>query len=143
MEFFFLLLVLLKKESVLFGREGQETKKRLIVKTNKDILRIKKTKGKFLFEAPRDRQPILCFNIITRSKRYSLFPILSGLSEPSLRHFRIALLDGLFSTVGIGGSIPSLRTVLESFLPHTARQPILLCWCTSFLTLTHFNFLSN
>lgn len=37
MEFFFLLLVLLKKESVLFGREGQETKKRLIVKTNKDI----------------------------------------------------------------------------------------------------------
>ena len=127
-----------KKESVLFDREGQETKKQLIVKTNKDIYRIKKkeTKKKFLFETPRDRQPILCFNIITRSKRYSLFPILCGLSKPSLRHFRISLLNGLFSTVGIGGSIPSLRTVLESFLPHTARQPTLLFWCTSFFTLT-------
>lgn len=137
-----------KKGSVLFDREGQETKKRLIVKTNKDryIYRIKKkteTRGKFLFEAPRDRQPILCFNIITRSKRYRLFPILSGLSEPSLRHFRISLLNGLFSTVEIGGSIPSLRTVLESFLPHTAQQPTLLFWCTNFLTLTYFNFISN
>lgn len=137
-----------KKGSVLFDREGQETKKRLIVKTTKDIYRIwnkkkKETKEKFLFEAPRDRQPILCFNIITRRKRYSLFPILSGLSEPSLRHFRISLLNGLFSTVGIGGSIPSLRTVLESFLPHTARQPTLLFWCTSFLTLTYFNFISK
>lgn len=128
-----------KKESVLFDREGQETKKQLIVKTNKDILQNKKkeTKKKFLFEAPRDRQPILCFNIITRSKRYSLFPILGGLGKPSLRHFRISLLNGLFSTVGIGGSIPSLRTVLESFLPHTARQPTLLVY-----QFFHFNLLS-
>lgn len=66
------------------------------------------------------------FNIITGSKRYSLFPILSGLIEPSLRKFRISLLNGLFSPVGIGRSIPSLRTVLESFLPHTAQQPTLL-----------------
>lgn len=29
-----------KKGSVLFAREGQETKKRLIIKTNKDIYRI-------------------------------------------------------------------------------------------------------
>lgn len=79
-----------------------------------------------LFEAPRDPQPILCFNIIPRSKRYRLFPILSGLIEPSFRNFRIALLNGLFSPVGIGGSIPFLRTVLESFLPHTAPQSILL-----------------
>uniref|UniRef100_A0A7C8YNC9 Uncharacterized protein n=1 Tax=Opuntia streptacantha TaxID=393608 RepID=A0A7C8YNC9_OPUST len=80
----------------------------------------------FLFETPRDPQPILCFNIILGSKRYRLFPILSGLIEPSLRNFRISLLNGLFSPVGIGGSIPFLRTVLESFLPHTAPQPILL-----------------
>ena len=33
----------------------------------------------FLFETPHDFQPIMCFNIITRSKCYSLFPILSGL----------------------------------------------------------------
>lgn len=81
-----------------------------------------------LFETPRDLQPIMRFNIISRSKCYSLFPILSGLIEPSLRNFRIPLLNGLFSPVGIGicGSIPSLRTVLESFLPHTAPQWILL-----------------
>ena len=79
-----------------------------------------------LFETPRDLQPIMCFNIITWTKRYSLFPILSGLIEPSLRNFRISLSNGLFSPVGIGESIPSLRTVLESFLPHTAQQSILL-----------------
>ncbi|KAJ0427354.1 hypothetical protein HanIR_CPg0916141 (chloroplast) [Helianthus annuus] len=67
----------------------------------------------------------MSFNIITRSKCYSLFPILSGLVEPSLRNFRIPLANGLFSPVGIGGLIPSLRTVLESFLPHTARQSTL------------------
>lgn len=33
-----------KKGSVLFDREGQEIKKRLIVKTNKDIYRIEKKK---------------------------------------------------------------------------------------------------
>ena len=79
-----------------------------------------------LFETPRDLQPIMCFNIITRSKRYSLFPILSGLIKPSLRNFRISLANGLFSPVGIGELIPSLRTVLESFLPHTAPQ---FFWC--------------
>lgn len=80
----------------------------------------------FLFETSGDLQPIMRFNIISRSKRYSLFPILSGLIKPSLRNFRISLSDGLFSPVGIGGSIPSLRTVLETFLPHTAPQSILL-----------------
>lgn len=80
----------------------------------------------FLFETPCDLQPIMCFNIITRSKRYSLFPILSSLIKPSLRNFRISLANGLFSPVGIGGLIPSLRTVLESFLPHTAHQ---FFWC--------------
>lgn len=79
-----------------------------------------------LFETPCDLQPILCLNIIPGSKRYSLFPILSGLIEPSLRNFRISLSNGLFSPVGIGREIPSLRTVLESFLPHTAQQSILL-----------------
>jgi hypothetical protein len=64
----------------------------------------------------------MCFNIITGSKCYSLFPILSSLIKPSLGNFRIALVNGLFSPVGIGGLIPSLRTVLESFLPHTAHQ---------------------
>ncbi|KAF5791778.1 hypothetical protein HanXRQr2_Chr09g0398661 [Helianthus annuus] len=39
----------------------------------------------------------MSFNIITRSKCYSLFPILSGLVEPSLRNFRIPLANGLFS----------------------------------------------
>ena len=76
-----------------------------------------------------DLQPIMRFNIITGGKRYSLFPILSGLIEPSLRNFGIALSNGLFSPVGIGGLIPSLRTVLESFLTHTAQQFILLLWC--------------
>ncbi|GER57860.1 cysteine proteinases superfamily protein [Striga asiatica] len=56
----------------------------------------------------------MCFNIITRSKRYSLFPILSGLIKPSFRNFRISLANGLFSPVGIGRLIPSLRTVLEA-----------------------------
>lgn len=79
-----------------------------------------------LIETPRDLQPILSLNIITRSKRYSLFPILSGLVEPSLRNFRISLSNGLFSPVGIGESIPSLRTVLESFLSHTAQYSILV-----------------
>lgn len=81
-----------------------------------------------LFETSCDLQPIMRFNIISRSKRYSLFPIFSGLIEPSLRNFRIPLSNGLFSTVGIGicESIPSLRTVLESFLPHTAPRLILL-----------------
>jgi hypothetical protein len=81
----------------------------------------------FLVETPRNLQPILCFNIITRSKRYSLFPILGGLVEPSLRNFGISLSNGLLSPVGIGlgGSIPSLRTVLEGFLSHTAPQSIL------------------
>lgn len=63
-----------------------------------------------LFETSRDLQPIMCFNIITRGKRYSLFPILNGLIKPSLYNFRI------------GGLIPSLRTILESFLPHTTHQ---------------------
>lgn len=34
------------------------------------------------------------------------FPILGGLIEPSLRNFRISLSNGLFSPIGIGGSIP-------------------------------------
>ncbi|GFQ03968.1 hypothetical protein PHJA_002910800, partial [Phtheirospermum japonicum] len=42
------------------------------------------------------------------------------------RNFRISLENGLFSPVGIGGLIPSLRTVLKSFLPHTAHQ---FFWC--------------
>lgn len=139
----FLCLVLLieKKDPFYLTERAKKRKNDFFVKRIKDIYieyrKKKETKEKFLFEAPRDRQPILCFNIITRRKRYSLFPILSSLSEPSLRHFRISLLNGLFSTVGIGGSFPSLRTVLESFLPHTARQPTLLFWCTSFLTLTY------
>lgn len=86
----------------------------------------KKWNNKLLFETPRDLQPIMCFNIITRSKRYSLFPILGSLIEPSFRYFRISLSNGLFSAVGIGRSIPFLRTVLESFLPHTAQQLISL-----------------
>ncbi|KAL4188255.1 hypothetical protein AMTRI_Chr09g43180 [Amborella trichopoda] len=90
----------------------------------------------FLFEAPRDLQPILCFNIITWSKRYSLFPILSCLIGPSLCDFRISLSNGLFSSVGIGGSILSLRTVLESFLPHTAQQSTLLAFRLNLLYLT-------
>lgn len=85
----------------------------------------------FLFEPPCDLQPIMCFNIIPWSKRYSLFPIFSSLIGPSLRNFRISLSNGLFSPVGIGRSIPSPRTVLESFLPHTAQRSILL--------VSHFN----
>ena len=38
-----------------------------------------------LFETSSDLQPIMRFNIITRSKCYSLFPILSGLVEPYRR----------------------------------------------------------
>lgn len=93
---------------------------------NKQLIKKQKKKRVLLFETSRDLQPILRFNIITRRKRYSLFPVLSGLIEPSLRNFRIALSNGLFSPVGIGGSIPSLRTVLESFLPHTAQHSILV-----------------
>ena len=63
----------------------------------------------------------MCFNIIPRSKRYSLFPILGGLIKPSLRNFRISLANGLFSPVGIDWLNPSLRPVLESFLTHTAH----------------------
>lgn len=44
-----------------------------------------------LFEPSCYLQPIMCFNIITRSKRYSLFPILSSLIGPSLCNFRITL----------------------------------------------------
>lgn len=44
----------------------------------------------------------MCFDVIARSKCYSLFPILSSLIEPSLRSFRISLSNGLFSSVGIG-----------------------------------------
>lgn len=99
-----------------------------LILTNKKLEIIKTFFFILLFETPRDPQPILCFNIIPRSKRYRLFPILSGLIEPSLRNFRISLLNGLFSPVGIGGSIPFLRTVLESFLPHTAPQSILLVY---------------
>src|SRR4051812_20923543 len=91
----------------------------------------------FLVETPRNLQPILCFNIITRSKRYSLFPILGGLVEPSLRNFGISLSNGLLSPVGIGLSIPSLRTVLEGFLPHTAPQSILL----TFRFFVHLSYL--
>ncbi|KAL4199178.1 hypothetical protein AMTRI_Chr03g143590 [Amborella trichopoda] len=78
-------------------------------------------KSVFFFESPHDLQPILCFNLNTWSKRYSLLPILSCLIGPSLCDFRISLSNGLFSPVRIGGSIRSLRTVLESFLPHTAQ----------------------
>lgn len=78
--------------------------------------------GGLLFETSGDLQPIMCFNIITRGKGYSLFPILSGLIKPSLCNFRIPLANGLLSPVGMGGLIPFLRTVLESFLPHTAHQ---------------------
>lgn len=52
---------------------------------------LKKRMVLFEFEALRDLQPIMCFNIITWSKRYSLFPILSSLIGPSLRNFRITL----------------------------------------------------
>ncbi|KAL4190771.1 hypothetical protein AMTRI_Chr07g77390 [Amborella trichopoda] len=70
----------------------------------------------FLFEAPRVLQPIL------------VFPILSCLIRPSLCDFIISLSNGLFSLVGIGGSIPSLRTIIESFLPHMAQQLTLLAF---------------
>ncbi|KAK7239968.1 hypothetical protein RIF29_43179 [Crotalaria pallida] len=74
---------------------------------------------------------------------WNLFPIFSGLIKPSLRNFRISLSNGLFSAVGIGESIPSLRTVLESFLPHTARQINSFFWCSIllfiFLELTKRN----
>ncbi|KAL4203666.1 hypothetical protein AMTRI_Chr01g105060 [Amborella trichopoda] len=77
----------------------------------------------FLFDAPRDLQPILCFNIITWSKRYNLFPILSCLIGPSLCDFRISLSNGLFSPVGIGGSIPSLEPYLRvSYLIRLSSQ---------------------
>lgn len=52
---------------------------------------LKKKVVLFEFETPSDLQPIMCFNIITRTKSYSLFPILSSLIEPSLRNFRIPL----------------------------------------------------
>lgn len=102
-------------------------------KVNKQLIRIKKVLSKqsllyYLFEASSDLQPIMCFNIIIRSKRYSLFPILSGLIEPSLRNCRISLSNGLFPPGGIGRSIPSLRTVLESFLPHTAQPSLQFFW---------------
>jgi hypothetical protein len=92
------------------------------------------------FEPPCDLQPIVCLNIITWSQRYSLFPILSSLIEPSLRNFRITLSNGLFSSVGIGKSIPFLRTVLESFLSHTAQQSILLASHLHLLYLTELYF---
>lgn len=85
----------------------------------------------FLFETPCDLRLIMCFNIITKSKCYNLFPILSSLIEPNFHNFIISLANGLFSPIGIGRSIPSLRTVLESFLPHTAHQ--------SFILMSHFN----
>ncbi|KAL4202663.1 hypothetical protein AMTRI_Chr02g222240 [Amborella trichopoda] len=55
----------------------------------------------FLFEASCDLQPII------------LFAILNCLIGPSHYDFRISLLNGMFSSVEIGGSIPSLRTVIE------------------------------
>ena len=76
------------------------------------------------------------FNIITRSKCYSLFPILIGLIELSFCNFKISLANGLFSLVGIGGPIPSLRTVLESFLPHMVQQS---CVLVSRFNLPYFN----
>ncbi|KAL4202128.1 hypothetical protein AMTRI_Chr02g219530 [Amborella trichopoda] len=90
----------------------------------------------FLFEASRDLQPIMCFNIITWSKRYRVFPILSCLIGPSLCDFRISLLNGMFSPVGIGGSIPFLKTIIESFLPHTAQQSTFLVFRLNLLHLT-------
>lgn len=74
-----------------------------LILTNK---KIRNKKFILLVETLRDPQPILSFNIILGSKRYRLFPILSGLIEPSLRNFIISLLNGLFSPVGIGGSFP-------------------------------------
>lgn len=93
-----------------------------------------------LFKPPCDLQPIMCFYIITWSKRYSLFPILRSLIGPSLRNFRIPLSNGLFSPVGIGNEIPFLRTVLESFLSHTAPQLILLASHLNPSYLTEFYF---
>lgn len=113
---------------LIFDEWGQQTINYLYTKYTKFFIKKKKKKMSyfFLFKTSRDLQPIVRFNIITGSKGDGLFPILSGLIEPSLRNFRISLSNGLFSPVGIGKSIPSLRTVLESFLPHTARQSILL-----------------
>lgn len=99
------------------------------------LMRLIKKKRVLLFETPCDLQPILCFNIISGSKRYGLFPILSGLIEPSLRNFRISLSNGLFPPVRIGDSIPSSRTVLESFLTHTAQRSILVV--SRFFNLPH------
>jgi len=45
----------------------------------------------FKFETFGDLQPITCFNIITWSEHYSLFPILSSLIGPNFCNFRIAL----------------------------------------------------
>ena len=61
----------------------------LIDKSNKPthFNELKKRVVLFEFETSRDLQPIMCFNIITRAKRYSLFPIFSSLIEPSLRNF--------------------------------------------------------
>uniref|UniRef100_A0A7N0RAR1 Cytochrome f large domain-containing protein n=1 Tax=Kalanchoe fedtschenkoi TaxID=63787 RepID=A0A7N0RAR1_KALFE len=59
----------------------------------------------------------MSFNIIPRSKCYSLFPILSGLVEPSLRNFKIALSNGLFSPVGIGASPIEEPFLAESSSP--------------------------
>ncbi|KAL4190787.1 hypothetical protein AMTRI_Chr07g77490 [Amborella trichopoda] len=74
------------------------------------------------------------------AKCYSLFSILSCLIGPSLCDFRISLSNGMFSSVGISGSITSLRTVLESFLPHTAQQSTLLVFRLNLLYLTEIDF---
>lgn len=59
--------------------------------TKPSILGKKRSMVLFKFKALRNLQPVLCFNIISRSKRYSLFPIFSSLIKPSFRNFRITL----------------------------------------------------
>ncbi|XP_020262654.1 uncharacterized protein At4g14100-like [Asparagus officinalis] len=81
-----------------------------------------------LFETPRDLQPIMCFNIITWSKRYSLFPILSSLIGPSLRNFRITLQNGLFSPVGIGRSIHVMTFEVGAVLEDEKWQAPVYCF---------------
>ena len=43
-----------------------------------------------------------------------------------IRDFIISQENGLFSSIGIGGYIPSLKIELESFLPHTTQQSFIL-----------------
>jgi len=77
-----------------------------------------------LFEMPHDLQPIMCFNTITWSKRHSLSNT-QRLDWTKPPDFQSHLVECLFPLVEIGGSIPSLRIVLENFRPHTLQQLIL------------------